>query len=61
MNARSKTDIVRNPFAANPASDRDAVEIIFADRFRFTGPFDDRLVKAARPDRTRSSRSARSG
>jgi hypothetical protein len=53
MNARSKTDIVRNPFAANPASDRDAVEIIFADRFRFTGPFDDRLDKAARPDRTR--------
>ena len=46
MNALSKADIVRNLFAAYLAGDRDAVEGIFADNFRFTSPFDDRLDKA---------------
>ena len=46
MNALSKADIIRNLFAAYLAEDRDAVEGIFAEDFRFTSPFDDRLDKA---------------
>jgi ketosteroid isomerase-like protein len=47
MNALSKADIIRNLFAAYLAGDRDAVEGIFADDFRFTSPFDVGLDKAA--------------
>jgi ketosteroid isomerase-like protein len=46
MNALSKADVIRNLFAAYLAEDRDAVEGIFAETFRFTSPFDDRLDKA---------------
>jgi ketosteroid isomerase-like protein len=45
MTALSKADIIRNLFAAYLAGDRDAVEGIFADDFRFTSPFDDRIDK----------------
>uniref|UniRef100_Q07HF0 DUF4440 domain-containing protein n=1 Tax=Rhodopseudomonas palustris (strain BisA53) TaxID=316055 RepID=Q07HF0_RHOP5 len=46
MTALSKADVIRNLFAAYLAEDRDAVEGIFAEDFRFTSPFDDRLDKA---------------
>ena len=46
MNALSKEDVVRNLFAAYLAEDRDAVDAIFSDRFRFTSPFDDHIDKA---------------
>lgn len=45
MSVLSKEDVVRNLFAAYLAEDRDAVEAMFADGFRFTSPFDDGIDK----------------
>jgi ketosteroid isomerase-like protein len=39
-------DIVRRVYAAWPAGDRDALEALLADEFRFTSPYDDALDRA---------------
>lgn len=44
--AASKADIIRGVFAAYLANDRKRVEDAFADDFRFTSPYDDRIDKA---------------
>ena len=51
MTARSKAEIVRALFAAYRSNDRKAVEDSFADDFRFTSPYDDRIDKATYFDR----------
>jgi ketosteroid isomerase-like protein len=51
MTARSKAEILRALFAAYLSNDRKAVEDSFADDFRFTSPYDDRIDKATYFDR----------
>ncbi len=51
MTARSRAEIVRALFAAYLSNDLKAVENSFADDFRFTSPYDDRIDKAAYFDR----------
>jgi ketosteroid isomerase-like protein len=41
-----KSEIIRALFAAYLADDRQAVEDILADDFRFTSPYDDEIDKA---------------
>ena len=45
MASSSKTEIVRQLFAAYLSNDRKAVEAVFTDDFRFTSPFDDEIDK----------------
>jgi ketosteroid isomerase-like protein len=51
MTARSKAEIIRALFAAYLSNSRKAVEDSFADDFRFTSPYDDRIDKATYFDR----------
>ena len=44
--AQSKAEIIRALFAAYLSNDRKAVEDFFADDFRFTSPYDNRIDKA---------------
>lgn len=46
MTATSKTEIIRNLFAAYLQNDRKSVEAAFTDDFRFTSPYDDGIDKA---------------
>ena len=46
MVSASKTEIIRNLFAAYLSNDRQAVEAVFTDNFRFTSPYDDEIDKA---------------
>jgi ketosteroid isomerase-like protein len=45
MAASSKTEIIRQLFAAYLSNDRKAVEAAFTDDFRFTSPYDDEIDK----------------
>ena len=45
MASSSKTESVRQLFAAYLSNDRKAVEAVFTDDFRFTSPFDDEVDK----------------
>jgi ketosteroid isomerase-like protein len=47
MAPTSKSDILRNLFAAYHAKDRAGLERAFADDFRFTSPYDDGIDQAA--------------
>jgi ketosteroid isomerase-like protein len=47
MPPASKAQIIRTCFAAYKARDRQAVEDLFTDDFRFTSPYDDEIDKAA--------------
>jgi ketosteroid isomerase-like protein len=42
----SKSDLVRRCFDAYKVKDRSILEALFADSFRFTSPYDDRIDKA---------------
>jgi ketosteroid isomerase-like protein len=42
----ARSDIIRGIFAAYRADDREAVEAVLTDDFRFTSPYDDALDKA---------------
>ena len=44
--SRARSDAIRAIFAAYRANDRDAVEAVLTDDFRFTSPYDDALDKA---------------
>jgi ketosteroid isomerase-like protein len=46
MRLANKADLVRAIFAAYRANDRQQVESVLADDFRFTSPFDDGIDKA---------------
>jgi ketosteroid isomerase-like protein len=46
MSNLSKSDLIRNCFAAYKTKDRLALERLFADDFTFTSPYDDRIDKA---------------
>jgi ketosteroid isomerase-like protein len=46
MAATSKSEIIRNLFAAYLQNDRRSVEATFTDDFRFTSPYDDEIDKA---------------
>ena len=46
MASSSKTEIIRQLFAAYLSNDRKAVEAAFTDDFRFTSPYDDEIDKA---------------
>jgi ketosteroid isomerase-like protein len=46
MNSANKTELIRNLFAAYLSNDRQAVEAVFTDDFRFTSPYDDEIDKA---------------
>ena len=46
MAATSKSEIIRNLFAAYLQNDRQAVEAVFTEDFRFTSPYDDEIDKA---------------
>jgi ketosteroid isomerase-like protein len=46
MTARTKAEIIRALFAAYLSNDRKSVEDSFADDFRFTSPYDERIDKA---------------
>lgn len=46
MTLASKTEIIRNLFAAYLSNDRKSVEAAFTDDFRFTSPYDDEIDKA---------------
>jgi ketosteroid isomerase-like protein len=46
MASANKTELIRNLFAAYMKNDRQAVEAVFTDDFRFTSPYDDELDKA---------------
>ena len=46
MISANKTEIIRNLFAAYLSNDRQAVEAVFTDDFRFTSPYDDEIDKA---------------
>jgi ketosteroid isomerase-like protein len=43
---RSRSDIIRNLFAAYLSNDRQAIEHCFTGDFRFTTPYDDAIDKA---------------
>ena len=45
MPGRDKSEIIRALFAAYRSNDRAAVEDAFANDFRFTSPYDDRIDK----------------
>ena len=45
MPGHDKSEIIRALFAAYLSNDRAAVENAFADDFRFTSPYDDRIDK----------------
>ena len=47
MTSAGKTEIIRNLFAAYMQNDRQAVEAVFTDDFRFTSPYDDEIDKMA--------------
>ena len=46
MTSANKTELIRNLFAAYLSNDRQAVEAVFTDDFRFTSPYDDEIDKA---------------
>jgi ketosteroid isomerase-like protein len=46
MPKANKSEIIRALFAAYMSNDRKAIENSFADDFRFTTPYDDRIDKA---------------
>jgi ketosteroid isomerase-like protein len=46
MATASKTEIIRNLFAAYMRNDRRSVEAAFTDDFRFTSPYDDEIDEA---------------
>jgi ketosteroid isomerase-like protein len=46
MTSRSRSDIIRSCFAAFAAKDRQILEDLLSDDFRFTSPYDDRIDKA---------------
>jgi ketosteroid isomerase-like protein len=47
MRPQSKPEIIRSLFAAYMSKNREVVEKLLADDFRFTSPYDDRIDKAA--------------
>ena len=47
MRHQSKPEIIRSLFAACKSKNREVVEKLLADDFRFTSPYDDRIDKAA--------------
>ena len=47
MLSTSKSDAIRRCFAAYRSKDRQAVEVLLTDDFRFTSPYDDEIDKAA--------------
>ena len=46
MASADKTELIRNLFAAYLQNDRQAVEAVFTEDFRFTSPYDDEIDKA---------------
>lgn len=46
MPSPSKSDLIRNCFAAYKTKDRAAIDALLADDFTFTSPYDDRIDKA---------------
>ena len=45
--SEARSDIIRAIFAAYRANDRNAVEAVLTDDFRFTSPYDDALDKVS--------------